>query len=126
MFLLMFLALIVGVCYLFAGGEIITGFRLILMWVTTGMVLSTIGTAFCISYSSGLSIAWAIFVTVLSLTLGGDVLAQTPLWILALPSWPEIADTPGRLLLTVAIEIVLIVLSTRWSLSAIKNFERTS
>lgn len=44
--------------------------------------------------------AWALAATIVwtvfSVTIGGDVLASTPLWVLAVPAWPEVADTTVR------------------------------
>lgn len=30
------------------------------------------------------------------MTIGGDVLAKTALWLVAFPAWPLNADSPGR------------------------------
>ncbi|WP_147291486.1 hypothetical protein [Corynebacterium senegalense] len=43
------------------------------------------------------AVATVVVLANFSVTLGGDVLAQTPLWIVALPSWPETAEGAGRL-----------------------------
>lgn len=68
----------------------------LILTLLTGSALVLLSLA--ITASAG--VAWAlgatILVTVLSATIGGDVLAETWLWILAFPAWPETATSPAR------------------------------
>lgn len=124
--LLVFLAIVVGVLHTFAGGNFSETVKLVVLWSTTGVVLATISTVLCVSYGVGLTIAWSIFITVLSATLGGDVLAESILWVVALPAWPEIADTPERLIFAVTTELLVLGLTVRWFFVALRKFERRS
>ncbi|MDK4207689.1 hypothetical protein [Corynebacterium pseudodiphtheriticum] len=124
--LLVFLAMVVGVLHTFAGGNFPETVKLVVLWSTTGVVLATISTVLCVSYGVGLTIAWSIFITVLSATLGGDVLAESILWVVALPAWPEIADTPERLNFAVTTELLVLGLTVRWFFVALRKFERSS
>ena len=45
------------------------------------------------------ALAFTIVGTIVSVTLGGDVLARTPLWLIAFPAWPMNADSPARYIL---------------------------
>ncbi len=124
--LLVFLAIVVGVLHTFAGGNFPETVKLVVLWSTTGVVLATISTVLCVSYGVGLTIAWSIFITVLSATLGGDVLAESILWVVALPAWPEIANTPERLIFAVITELLVLGLTVRWFFVALRKFERSS
>ena len=42
------------------------------------------------------SLALTIIGTIVSVTVGGDVLAKTILWLIAFPAWPMNADSPDR------------------------------
>lgn len=124
--LLVFLAMVLGVLHTFAGGNFPETMKLVVLWSTTGVVLATISTVLCVSYGVGLTIAWSIFITVLSATLGGDVLAESILWVVALPAWPEIANTPERLIFAVITELLVLGLTVRWFFVALRKFERSS
>ena len=124
--LFVFLAMVLGVCHTFAGGNFPETMKLVVLWSTTGVVLVTISTVLCVSYGAGLTIAWSIFITVLSATLGGDVLAESILWVVALPAWPEIANTPERLIFAVITELLVLGLTVRWFFVALRKFERSS
>ena len=49
------------------------------------------------------ALAFTIVGTIVSVTLGGDVLARTPLWLIAFPAWPMNADSPARYILAAAL-----------------------
>lgn len=117
---------VLGVLHTFAGGNFSETVKLVVLWSTTGVVLATISTVLCVSYGVGLTIAWSIFITVLSATLGGDILAESILWVVALPAWPEIADTPERLIFAVITELLVFSLTARWFFVALRKFERSS
>lgn len=49
-----------------------------------------------------------VIVTVFSVALGGDVLAETPLWVLAFPSWPDTAVGAPRFVTALTVGCVLV------------------
>ena len=46
------------------------------------------------------AVALTIVGTIVSVTLGVDVLAKTYLWLVAFSAWPMNADSPARYLVT--------------------------
>ncbi|GAA1177575.1 ABC-2 family transporter protein [Corynebacterium glaucum] len=87
------------------GGE---ARRFLLAVLTTGALalLALIITArFGVAWALAATIVWTVF----SLTIGGDVLASTPLWILAVPAWPEVADTTVRFAIALTAAVALFV-----------------
>lgn len=64
---------------------------------------------FGVAWTLGATIVWTVF----SVTIGGDVLASTPLWILAVPAWPEVADTNVRFAIAFTAGVAL--LAAAWA-----------
>ncbi|ALP50054.1 hypothetical protein BBD29_07295 [Corynebacterium glutamicum] len=95
-----------------------------MLWVLTGILLAMVSTALRIRFGSGVAIAATVLWTVISITLGGDVLAETMLWLVAVPSWPETADTTTRFLIAMPLQAVLITGSTIWAIREIRDSER--
>ena len=60
------------------------------------------------------ALAFTIVGTIVSVTLGGDVLAKTFLWLLAFPTWPMNADSPGRYTVA-ALLTLLIAVAGSWA-----------
>ena len=60
------------------------------------------------------ALAFTIVGTIVSVTLGGDVLAKTFLWLLAFPVWPMNADSPGRYTVA-ALLTLLIAVAGSWA-----------
>ena len=120
------LSVLVGASHLLAGGALPETANLVLLWSTTGILLTTFSTALCVAFGAGATVAWSVFITVIAATLGGDVLAESILWVVALPAWPEIANTPGRLIFAGVAELILFILAARWFFVALRNFERMS
>ncbi|MGV0437244.1 hypothetical protein ACUY2R_09895 [Corynebacterium mastitidis] len=73
------------------------------LWCATGTVLALLWLLLTVRFSPGLALGVGVMGTIVSLTLGGDVLAATPLWLLAMPSWGESALDPGRFPLALAL-----------------------
>lgn len=96
----------------------------VVLSVLTGTVLVFVSTALCVRVGTGTAVAATIVWTVVSLTLGGDVLADTGLWIIALPSWPETALSGGRTLVALAVLTGLSVVSAVWARREFRAFER--
>lgn len=88
------------------------GRRFALAVLTTGalaLCALIITARFGIAWALGATIVWTIF----SVTIGGDVLAATPLWILAVPAWPDVADTTLRF--AVALVAGVVLLAVAWA-----------
>lgn len=100
--------------------------RMLLLWGTTGTILTFLSAIICIRFGSGAAIAWTIFVTVLAATLGGDVLAETALWIVALPAWPVIANTQIRFWIAIAMQIPLFAIAIPIVYKTMRSHERAS
>lgn len=100
--------------------------RTFLLWGGTGTILTFLSGIICIRFGSGAAIAWTVFVTVLAATLGGDVLAETALWIVALPAWPVIAGTQIRFWTAVFLQISLLAISVPLAYKTMRSYERFS
>ncbi len=88
------------------------GRRFALAVLTTGalaLIALTVTARFGIAWALGATIVWTIF----SVTIGGDVLAATPLWILAVPAWPDVADTTVRFAIALIAGVAL--LAAAWA-----------
>lgn len=96
----------------------------VVLSVLTGAVLVFVSTALCVRVGTATAVAATTVWTVVSLTLGGDVLADTGLWIIALPSWPETALSGGRSLVALAVLTGLSVVSAAWARREFRAFER--
>lgn len=65
-----------------------------------------------VRFGTGWALGGAVVAVVVGATVGGDVLADTWLWVLAPTSWPLIADTPARF--ATAVSVVLVAASALW------------
>jgi len=97
-----------GAAGLVAGGEWLDEARRILLGGIVGYVI--VLAVFQLIKRFGISgaVIAIVIVTVFSVTLGGDVLAETPLWVLAFPSWPETAVGATRLVTALATGCVVV------------------
>lgn len=106
-------ALIAAAAALTSGAALADeGRRFALAVLTTGalaLCALIITARFGIAWALGATIVWTIF----SVTIGGDVLAATPLWILAVPAWPDVADTTLRF--AVALVAGVALLAVAWA-----------
>lgn len=92
-----------------------------LLWVLTGSVMVLLALTLSIRYGVGVALATGLIWTVLALTIGGDVLAETPLWITALPAWAEAADTPARAGIATVISLVLLAILSATTRGALRR-----
>lgn len=90
-----------------AGGGADIG-RQLPLWILTGAVMVLLSLALVIRWGPGLALGASAVWTVVSATLGGDVLAHTGLWLFGLPAWAETATNPSRVAVAVVISASLI------------------
>ncbi|WP_232745226.1 hypothetical protein [Corynebacterium sp. HMSC076G08] len=116
--LLWFLCVILAVCaaaYLasaLAGGDGAAQFSALPLAVGVGYVIAAVSLILVIRFGTVSAIALTIIGTIVSVTLGGDVLADTGLWVLAFPAWPLVAHSPLRYAVAVVLAAVLGVAAT--------------
>ncbi len=116
--LLWFLCVILAVCaaaYLasaLAGGDGAAQFSALPLAVGVGYVIAAVSLILVIRFGTVSAIALTIVGTIVSVTLGGDVLADTGLWVLAFPAWPLVAHSPLRYAVAVVLAAVLGVAAT--------------
>lgn len=100
--LLWLLSIITAVCtcaslaVIFAGGAALTVPAQLPLAIGVGYVLTVISLIVVIRFGIWSSLALTIVGTIVSVTVGGDVLAKTVLWLVAFPAWPMNEDSPGR------------------------------
>ncbi|MEJ5928524.1 hypothetical protein WG915_07825 [Corynebacterium sp. H128] len=96
-----------------------------ILWTLTGILMmlsaQTLQLYWGVTVSLGAVVVWTIF----SLTLGGDVLADTLLWFPALPSWGMTAVVGTRFPIAVVTCVLLIGIGLLVSRRAIRHVERT-
>ena len=118
-FLVWMLGIVAAVCAVssvaifLAGAKASTVVVAFLLACGVGYVVASVSLAVTIRFGIVPAIALTIVGTILSLTLGGDILAQTPLWLVALPAWPLLATSPARLA-TAALLTLLLGSSLSW------------
>ncbi|MER0070585.1 hypothetical protein ABRP93_05555 [Corynebacterium sp. KPL2850] len=101
--LLWLLGIIAVVCtcaslaIIFAGGAALAVLTQLPLAIGVGYVLTVVSLIVVIRFGIWSSLALTIIGTIVSVTVGGDVLAKTVLWLIAFPAWPMNADSPGRL-----------------------------
>lgn len=103
------LTVVAAVAALLAGADVAPVLRSAVLSVLVGTVLVLVATALCARVGTGAAVAATVLWTVVSLTLGGDVLADTVLWILAVPAWPLTALGAGRTGVALVLLVVLLV-----------------
>lgn len=101
------LSLAAALCGLVSGGMPADEARRLLLSILVGLVLCFIGLLCTLLWGPAVTIAVAVMLTIVSLTVGGDVLADTPLWVLAFPAWPETAATTPRVVLALIVSALL-------------------
>ena len=111
--LLWFLCVILAVCaaaYLasaLAGGDGAAQFSDLPLAVGVGYVIAAVSLILVVRLGIVSAIALSIVGTIVSVTLGGDVLADTGLWILAFPAWPLVAYSSLRYAIAMTLTVVL-------------------
>ena len=89
------------------GAAVVGDARFGLLAFLAGSVLALTALAITVRFGVAWTLATTILVTIVSVTIGGDVLAQSALWILAVPAWPATA-TGARVWVAAAVGLVLL------------------
>lgn len=111
--LLWFLCVILAVCaaaYLasaLAGGDVAAQLPAFPLTVGVGFAIAAVSLILVVRLGIVSAIALSIVGTIVSVTLGGDVLADTGLWILAFPAWPLVAYSSLRYAIAMTLTVVL-------------------
>ncbi|WJZ01875.1 hypothetical protein [Corynebacterium freiburgense] len=120
------LVAIVSVCLLGGGYPVIALAGKILLWMLVGTTLLCLALALTVRFGPGASIAAMVFWTIIAITLGGDVLAETFLWIIAFPVWPELASTLARFLIALPLAVLTTLGSWYLLMRTLRAHRRTS
>ena len=111
-----FISIVALVCLL--AGAVAGSARFGVLAVIAGTVLTLAALAVTVRFGVMWTLAATILVTIVSVTIGGDVLAESFLWIAAVPAWPVTATGPrgwvalavGAILLAAVVVVLLRVL----------------
>lgn len=92
-----------------------------LLWLILGAAVALGSLWLTVRYGLGWALGAVVILTVTGVTIGGDVLSGTWLWVLGPTAWPLSADTPGRFAL--AAGVGLLAAAAVWVLSrkALRN-----
>ena len=91
--LLIVVALVALVAVVTSGATLIDAARRLLLIFLTGGAMTFISLTITARWGVGWALALTLFATIFSVTIGGDVLAESALWIIAPTAWPETATT---------------------------------
>lgn len=91
--LLIVVALVALVAVVTSGATLIDAARRLLLILLTGGAMTFISLTITARWGVGWALALTLFATIFSVTIGGDVLAESALWIIAPTAWPETATT---------------------------------
>ena len=83
----------------------------IALWIVIGTVILNSSTALVSKIGVGAALATTLLVAVTSLTLGGDSLSYTSLWLVAVSAWPEIAIDSQRFWPAILVSLGLLGMS---------------
>ena len=64
-----------------------------------------------VRWGTAVTLALSIILTIFSATIGGDVLADSALWAVALPAWPVIATSAVRFFVALPLGIILVAIA---------------
>ena len=81
--------------------------RRLLLSVLIGGAVAFFSLAVTIRWGVGWALALTLVMTIFSVTIGGDVLAESALWIIAPTAWLETATTPTRFAIASALGVAL-------------------
>lgn len=105
--LLIVVTLVALVAAATSGATLIDAARRLLLAVLIGGAMAFFSLAVTVRWGVGWALAWTLFATIFSVTIGGDVLAQSALWIIAPTAWPETATTATRFVVAAVIGVLL-------------------
>ncbi|MBP3088506.1 hypothetical protein EML15_05020 [Corynebacterium sp. sy017] len=97
-------ASLAGVC---AGGTHGDECRRWLLSSIVGFIICVASLLIAVFVSYAAALVLTVVLAIVSLTLGGDVLAHSALWMAAMPAWVEIADTSARLIRAIPTAVLL-------------------
>ena len=86
-----------------------------LLWLILGTAGVLGALWFTVRYGVGWALGATVIIMILGITLGGDVLADTWLWVLGPTAWPLSADTPARFVIACGLGLFAVVAA--WTLS---------
>lgn len=93
----------------------------ILALVTT-LLIFLVALLCMVRWGTAVTLALSIILTIFSATIGGDVLADSLLWIVALPAWPDIATSTARFFVALFLGLIFIAIAWfRLSRRLVKN-----
>ncbi|MGV0432871.1 hypothetical protein [Corynebacterium sp. 20_84] len=91
--LLFVVTLVALVAVVTSGATLSDAARRLLLILLTGGAMTFISLIITARWGVGWALALTLFATIFSVTIGGDVLAESALWIIAPTAWPETATT---------------------------------
>lgn len=94
--LLIVVTLVALVAAATSGATLIDAARRLLLAVLIGGAMALFSLAVTARWGVGWALGWTLFATIFSVTIGGDVLAESALWVIAPTAWPETATTVAR------------------------------
>lgn len=103
-----FIGVAVVVCA--CAGVVVRDLRFALIALLACTVLTLASLAVTVRFGVMWALAATILTTIISVTIGGDVLASSALWVVAVPAWPETATGP-RVWVALAAGAVLIAVA---------------
>lgn len=123
--LLSWLFIVVALVALVAGATsgttLIDATRRLLLTLLVGGAVAFVSLAVTARWGVGWALALTLFVTVFSVTIGGDVLAESALWVLAPTAWPETATSPARFLIAAVAGALLFAGSAALTLRCLRG-----
>lgn len=91
------------------------------LWLILGIAYTLGALWITVRFGAGWALGAAVILIIVGVTLGGDILADTWLWILGPTAWPLSADTPQRFLAAALIASAFAVLTWLLSTRAMRN-----
>lgn len=85
------------------------------LWLGTSTGCLLLALALVMRLGSSATLVSGLVMTVFSLVIGGDVLADTPLWVVAFNAWPAIVNSNSEFLIALSLTAWVIVM-TLWLL----------
>ncbi|MDO4929360.1 MAG: hypothetical protein Q3976_09955 [Corynebacterium sp.] len=124
MMVILILVMVSGICLSVTGMPIAELFRHVLLWFLVGTGLCSIALGLTIRLGPGATIGLTVLWTVVALTLGGDVLADTFLWVPAIPAWPHTGASTERIAYAAPLSIVLMCIGLWFAGKELARYRR--
>lgn len=97
-----------------------------ILWLLVGIALALLALTLTVRFGPAAALGALIVWTIVGLTLGGDALSETFLWMVAVPSWPEIGIAPHRRVLALILAVILAAAASAAALHALRASRRSS